>query len=88
MANIVKSAVITGNGTNCEMEMAHACRLAGSEVVDILHISELLFGEKRLDDYHFLNLPGGFSTVTTGGRQGRGESHPPRRRGRDFGAPL
>lgn len=60
MANIVKSAVITGNGTNCEMEMAHACRLAGSEVVDILHISELLFGEKRLDDYHFLNLPGGF----------------------------
>ena len=57
---VVKSIVITGNGTNCEVEMAHACRLAGSDVVDIVHISELLHGEKRLDDYHFLNLPGGF----------------------------
>jgi len=60
MSKKVKSIVITGNGTNCETEMAHACRLAGSEVVDIVHISELLYGEKRLDDYHFLNLPGGF----------------------------
>ncbi|OGP69087.1 MAG: phosphoribosylformylglycinamidine synthase [Deltaproteobacteria bacterium RBG_13_47_9] len=56
----VRSIVITGYGTNCEMEMAHACRLAGSEVVDIVHINELINGEKRLDDYHFLNLPGGF----------------------------
>lgn len=60
MAKKVKSIVITGNGTNCEMEMAHACRLAGSDEVDIVHISQLLFGEKRLEDYHFLNLPGGF----------------------------
>jgi len=56
----VRSIVITGYGTNCEMEMAHACRLAGSEVVDIVHINELIHGEKRLDDFHFLNLPGGF----------------------------
>ncbi|MBW2675777.1 MAG: phosphoribosylformylglycinamidine synthase subunit PurQ, partial [Deltaproteobacteria bacterium] len=60
MTKKVKTIVLTGNGTNCEMEMAHACRLAGSAVVDIVHISELLCGEKRLDDYHFLNLPGGF----------------------------
>jgi len=60
MPKTVKSIVITGNGTNCEMEMAHACRLAGSDEVDIVHISRLLYGEKRLDDYHFLNLPGGF----------------------------
>jgi phosphoribosylformylglycinamidine synthase subunit PurQ / glutaminase len=60
MTKVVRSIVITGNGTNCEMEMAHACRLGGSDVVDIVHISELLYGEKRLDDYHFLNLPGGF----------------------------
>lgn len=60
MSKKVKSIVITGNGTNCETEMAHACRLAGSDVVDIVHISELLYGEKCLDDYHFLNLPGGF----------------------------
>ncbi|MDO9528809.1 MAG: phosphoribosylformylglycinamidine synthase subunit PurQ [Syntrophales bacterium] len=60
MTQNVKSIVITGNGTNCEMETAHACRLAGSDEVDIVHISELLHGEKRLDDYHFLNLAGGF----------------------------
>ena len=60
MTKKVKTIVLTGNGTNCEMEMAHACRLAGSAVVDIVHISELFCGEKRLGDYHFLNLPGGF----------------------------
>ncbi len=60
MATQVKAIVITGNGTNCEMEMAHACRLAGAEVVDIVHISALLYGENSLDAYHFLNLPGGF----------------------------
>ena len=60
MPKKVKSIVITGYGTNCEMEMAHACRLAGSDEVDIVHISALLAGEKSLDDYHFLNLPGGF----------------------------
>ncbi len=60
MNSKVKAIVLTGNGTNCEMEMAHACRLAGADMVDIVHISELLFGEKRLSDYTFLNLPGGF----------------------------
>jgi len=29
MPQHIKAIVITGNGTNCEMEMAHACRLAG-----------------------------------------------------------
>ncbi len=55
----VKALVITGYGTNCEMEMAHACRLAGAEA-DIVHLSDLLDGTIRLADYHFLNLPGGF----------------------------
>jgi phosphoribosylformylglycinamidine synthase len=56
----VKSIVLAGNGINCEMEMAHACRLAGSEVVDIVYLYDILSGEVKLDDYHFLNLPGGF----------------------------
>jgi phosphoribosylformylglycinamidine synthase I len=60
MPRKVKAIVITGNGTNCEMEMAHACRLAGADQVDIVHISQLLYRDKKLDDYHFLNLPGGF----------------------------
>jgi len=55
-----KAIVLTGNGTNCEMEAAHACRLGGFDEVKIAHISELLYGETRLDEYHFLNLTGGF----------------------------
>ena len=60
MSKQVKAIVIAGNGTNCERETAHAIRLAGAEVVDIVHISELLSGRVRLADYHFLNLAGGF----------------------------
>lgn len=60
MSRKVKAIILTGNGTNCEMEMAHACKLAGADVFDIVHISELLCGKTRLTDYSFLNLPGGF----------------------------
>ena len=59
MGKGVRSIVISGYGTNCEVEMAYACKLAGADV-EIVHISELIYGEKRLDDYHFLNFPGGF----------------------------
>jgi phosphoribosylformylglycinamidine synthase len=55
----VRAIVIAGNGTNCEREVAAACRLVGAEC-DIVHIAELLTGRCRLDDYHFLNLAGGF----------------------------
>ena len=55
-----KAIVISGNGTNCEMEMAYGCKLGGFDQVDIVHLSELVYGEKRLTDYHFLNLAGGF----------------------------
>jgi len=55
-----RAIVITGNGTNCEMEAAHACRLGGFDGVVIAHIAEILSGEIRLDDFHFLNLTGGF----------------------------
>ena len=56
----VKALVLAGNGINCETEMAHACKLGGADVVDIVYLYDLLSGEARLDDYHFLNLPGGF----------------------------
>jgi phosphoribosylformylglycinamidine synthase len=58
-ATALKALVITGNGTNCEREMAHACRLAGAEA-RIAHIAEVFGGEVTLADYQFLNLPGGF----------------------------
>lgn len=60
MPRKVKAIILTGNGTNCEVEMARACKMAGADVADIVHISDLLYGEKCLDDYTFLNLPGGF----------------------------
>ncbi len=60
MTTQVKAIVLTGYGTNCETEMAHACRLGGADQVDIVNISELVHGDYSLDDYHFLNLPGGF----------------------------
>jgi len=56
----VKSIVLAGNGINCEAEMAHACRLGGSDEVDIVYLYDLLSGEVKLDDYHFLCFPGGF----------------------------
>ncbi len=59
MTQTVKAIVISGYGTNCEREVAHACRLAGAEA-DIVHIAELLAGRVNLNDYHFLNLAGGF----------------------------
>jgi phosphoribosylformylglycinamidine synthase len=55
-----RAIVITGNGTNCEMEAAHACRLGGFDETVIAHIAEILSGEIRLDDFQFLNLTGGF----------------------------
>ncbi|MBI5017173.1 MAG: phosphoribosylformylglycinamidine synthase subunit PurQ [Deltaproteobacteria bacterium] len=55
----VRALVLTGNGTNCEREMAHACQLAGAEAT-IAHTAEVFAGRVRLADYDFLNLPGGF----------------------------
>lgn len=60
MGKEIRAIVIAGNGTNCEREVANACRLAGIERTDIVHMAELLAGRVRLDDYHFLNLAGGF----------------------------
>ena len=59
MSKRAKAVVIAGNGTNCEREVAAACQLAGADC-DVVHIAELLAGRARLDDYHLLNLAGGF----------------------------
>ncbi|MCB1155204.1 phosphoribosylformylglycinamidine synthase subunit PurQ [bacterium] len=56
----LRAIVISGNGVNCEMEMAHANRLAGVDDVRIASIYDLLSGDVRLDDYQLLNMPGGF----------------------------
>ncbi|MBZ0304243.1 MAG: phosphoribosylformylglycinamidine synthase I [Anaerolineae bacterium] len=52
--------ILHANGTNRDREAALACELAGG-VPEILHVNQILSGEKHLLDYHMLVIPGGFS---------------------------
>lgn len=56
----VRTLVITGYGTNCEKESAHAARVAGSDVTDTVFFSDIAAGRTRIPDYNFLIFPGGF----------------------------
>ena len=60
MARKASAIVMAGNGTNCEMETSFACKKAGFERVDIVTIWELIAGNKSIQDYDFMCLPGGF----------------------------
>ncbi|MEW5947615.1 MAG: phosphoribosylformylglycinamidine synthase I [bacterium] len=55
-----KVLVLRTAGTNCDAETAHACSAAGGDV-EILHVNRFIRGERKLDDFHFLVIPGGFS---------------------------
>ncbi len=55
----VKVLVLWGYGINCEVETAYVFKLSGAEP-EIVHLSELFSGEKKLLDYHILVFPGGF----------------------------
>jgi len=52
--------ILHANGTNRDREAAVACELAGGRP-EIVHVNQLLQGERRLLDYQLLLLPGGFS---------------------------
>ena len=52
--------VMHAPGTNRDREAAVACALAGGQP-EIVHLNQLLSGERDLLDYGFLVLPGGFS---------------------------
>jgi len=56
----VNTLIITGYGTNCEVECAHAARISGSDKTDVIHFSDMISGKARLDAYNFLVFPGGF----------------------------
>jgi phosphoribosylformylglycinamidine synthase len=55
-----KVFVLHANGTNRDREAALACELAGAEP-EIVHINQLLAGERTLLNYHMFVVPGGFS---------------------------
>lgn len=60
MASTVRTLVITGYGTNCEVECAHAARLAGVNHVEIAHFADIVAGRVMIGDFNFLVFPGGF----------------------------
>jgi phosphoribosylformylglycinamidine synthase subunit PurQ / glutaminase len=52
--------ILHAPGTNRDREAALACELAGG-APEIVHLNQLLAGERKLLDYGMLVLPGGFS---------------------------
>ncbi len=52
--------VLRTAGTNCDYETSHAFQLAGADV-DLVHINQLIRGQKDLSPYQILALPGGFA---------------------------
>jgi phosphoribosylformylglycinamidine synthase len=60
MGKKVKVVVLRTAGTNCDQETAFAFRSFGAQV-DAAHINQLLKKEVRLEDYHILAIPGGFT---------------------------
>ncbi len=55
-----KVCVLRTAGTNCDQETAFAFFEAGGRP-ELLHINTLISGEKNLEDYQILAIPGGFS---------------------------
>ncbi len=56
----VHSCIITGHGINADRELAAAFRLAGADTEPV-HIGDLLEEPQRLDRFHIIGVPGGFS---------------------------
>ncbi len=57
---LVNTLVITGYGTNCEVECAHAAKESGADNVSVAHFSDLVAGRTALSDFNFIIFPGGF----------------------------
>ncbi len=58
--NKPKVLVLKADGTNRDIEMAYAFKVAGGEA-KIVHINDLRVGKERLENYQILVLPGGFA---------------------------
>lgn len=55
-----KALVITGYGINCDYETQHALNLVDADAKRI-HINDIIDGIEKLEDYHIIAFPGGFS---------------------------
>ncbi len=56
----VKACVLRVGGTNCDIETKIALEDLGLDT-EIIHMNQLLKGQRKLEDYHLLVIPGGFS---------------------------
>ncbi len=52
--------VLKTDGINCDEEMAHAFSVVGAEA-EVVHVNQLRSGERSLQNYGILAVPGGFS---------------------------
>lgn len=55
-----KALILTGHGINCDMETAFAFQRAKASA-DRVHLNDVIDRRVRLEDYHILAIPGGFS---------------------------
>ena len=56
----VKTLILRAPGTNCDAETAFAFQQAGASV-SLVHINEIIRGERSLADYQIMVIPGGFT---------------------------
>lgn len=56
----VKAVILRASGINCDVETERAFQAAGADA-ERVHIRRFLDGERRLDEFHILAIPGGFS---------------------------
>ncbi|MDD5495597.1 MAG: phosphoribosylformylglycinamidine synthase I [Candidatus Omnitrophica bacterium] len=56
----IKVIIIRTAGTNCDEETAYAFQLAGADAA-LVHINEVTRGERDLNGYHIMAIPGGFT---------------------------
>lgn len=59
MSNL-EVCILKTDGINCDNELAHAFQVAGAEP-EVVHVNQLRSGERQLDQYSVLAIPGGFS---------------------------
>lgn len=52
--------ILKTDGINCDEELANAFQVAGAEP-EVVHVNQLRSGERGLDQYDVLGIPGGFS---------------------------
>lgn len=60
MVKKVKAIILRTTGTNCDQETAFAFKSLGAET-ELVHINQLVRGEKKLSTYQIMAIPGGFT---------------------------